>query len=70
MITAGENWIYTRWARATYLHTKTGNKKAFIKDLNWVLNMDPHKADSPYPATVYFQRDAKEMIENIDDYFK
>jgi len=35
-----------------------------------VIAQDPHKADSPYPANVWFQAEAKEMLANIDDYFE
>lgn len=65
----GPNWLYSRWGRAKFLYTKTGNREAFKKDLEWIIAQDPHKADSPYPWNVYFQRDAREMLEHIDDYF-
>lgn len=68
-IQIGPRWIDKRWGRAKYLYTKTGNREAFKKDLEWVVAQDPHKADSPYPANVHFQRDAREMLKHIDDYF-
>ncbi len=68
-IEIGPRWIDKRWGRAKYLYTKTGNREAFKKDLEWVVAQDPHRADSPYPANVIFQRDAREMLEHIDDYF-
>jgi len=68
-IEAGPNWLYIKFARATVLYTKTKDKEAFKRDLEWVLAQDPHKADSPYPANVWFQAEAKEMLANIDEYF-
>jgi len=68
-IEAGPNWLYIRHGRAKYLHTKKKDRKAFREDLQWVIEQDPHKADSPYPANVLFQKEAKEMLANIDDYF-
>jgi len=68
-IQAGPNWLYLRWARAKHLHTRTKDREAFEKDLQWVISQDPRKADSPYPANVYFQKDAREMLENRDTYF-
>ncbi len=41
----------------------------FKKDPEWVIEQDLHKTDSPYPANVEMQRNAREMLENIDDYF-
>lgn len=66
---AGPNWIYIRWAKAKLVHTQRNDREAFIKDLEWVLSWDPKEADSPYPFNVYFQREAKKMLENIDEYF-
>ena len=36
-------------------------------DLEWVIAQDPHKRDSPYPANVHFQRDAKAMLAHADE---
>ncbi len=68
-IEIGPRWLDKRWGRAKYLYTKTGNREAFKKDLEWVVAQDPHRADSPYPANVLFQRDAREMLKHIDEYF-
>jgi len=35
----------------------------------WILAQDPRKADSPYSGNVYLQREARELLANIDDYF-
>jgi hypothetical protein len=37
--------------------------------LSHIIAQDPRKMDSPYPANVHFQRDAKDMLSHIDDYF-
>lgn len=66
---AGSNWIYVKHGRAVFYQTRVKNRQGFIDDLQWVIAQDPQKADSPYPANVYFQRTAKEMLANIDDYF-
>jgi hypothetical protein len=66
---AGPNWLYTRWGRAKYLHVRTGDREAFLRDLAWLLAQDPLKADSPYPWNVYYQRDAQRMIAHVEDYF-
>ena len=59
---AGAGWLYVRFQRANLLHRKTKDREAFRKDLEWVLAQDPHKALSPYPWNVFFQREAKKML--------
>ncbi len=68
-VEAGPNWIYTKWARAKYFHIQTKDKQSFISDMEWVIAQDPNKADSPYPANVYFQKTAREMLANLDTLF-
>jgi len=58
-----------RWGRAKYFHVKTKNRQGFEDDLRWVLEQDPRAAASPYPWNVYFQRDAKRMLDEVDRYF-
>ncbi len=65
----GPNMLNFRRTKARLFHIKTGNREAFIKDLNWVLSQDPHKGGLSYPYNVFLQRDAKEMLDNIDEYF-
>jgi len=69
-IEAGPNWLYIKLGRAKYLHTKKQDKEAFKRDLEWVIAQDPHEADSPYPANVWMQAEAREMLASIDDYFE
>jgi len=68
-IEAGPNWLYIKHGRAVYFHTKKKDRSAFIDDLEWVLDQDPKTADSPFPANVWFQRTAEEMLGNVEDYF-
>lgn len=68
-IEAGPNWLYIKWGRAKYYYTKTKDKEGFKEDLEWVIAQDPRKADSPYPANVMFQRQAKEMLSHLGNYF-
>ena len=69
-IEKGPNWLYSRWGRAKYLYTKTRNREAFKKDLEWVIAQDPHMLDSPYAWNVFFQSSAREMLRNMHTYFK
>lgn len=61
--------LLPRWGRAKYLWVKTGDEEAFRSDLEWVLAQDPNGGDSPYSWNAYFQRDAREMLANIDRWF-
>lgn len=69
-IEAGPRWLYIKYGRAVYFHTKKNDRAGFVKDLEWVAEQDPKKADSPYPADVYFQKSARKMLNNVDNYFK
>lgn len=68
-VEAGPKWLYARWGRAKYVYTRKKDKEAFREDMGWVIAQDARKMDSPYPANVYFQKDAKVMLSHIDDYF-
>lgn len=68
-VEAGPKWLYARWGRAKYLYTRKKDKEAFREDMEWVIAQDPRKMDSPYPANAYFQRDARDMLSHMDDYF-
>jgi tetratricopeptide (TPR) repeat protein len=61
--------LLTRWGRAKYLHVKTRNRAAFRRDLEWVMAQDPTAADSPLRWNVYFQRDARELLAQIEHWF-
>ena len=68
-IEVAPNSLLARWGRAKYFFEKTGDRAGFVEDLEWVLAQDPRAASSPYPWNVYFQRDAKEMLDNVDRIF-
>lgn len=61
--------LLPRWGRAKYLHVRNGDRDAYRRDLEWVLAQDPRAAGSNYRWNVYFQRDAKTMLDDIDRYF-
>jgi tetratricopeptide (TPR) repeat protein len=69
-IEAGPNHLSNRWARAKYLYSLTGNKEGYRSDLEWVLAQDPHQAPNTYPWNMYFQAQAKTMLDNINSAFK
>lgn len=61
--------VYT--GRALYYRTKMNDRKGFIEDLEKAIAIDPHHADSLiYPWAIWHQRKAKEMIKDVDKYFK
>ncbi len=61
--------LLTRWGRAKYLHVRTGDRAAFRRDLEWVLSQDPGAADSPLRWNVYFQRDARALLGQMESSF-
>jgi tetratricopeptide (TPR) repeat protein len=70
-IELGPDMLSFRRTRALMLHTKNKDRAAFEKDLNWVISQDPNKfrPHFAYPWSVFIQRDARDMLEHIDDYF-
>ncbi len=64
-VEVGPKWLYIRWGRAKFLYTAKKDRERFREDLEFVVSEDPHKADSPYPWNVYFQRSAQEMLEKL-----
>ncbi len=61
--------LLARWGRAKYLHVRTGDRSAFREDLEWVLAQDPARAESPLRWNVYFQRDARDLLDRIESLF-
>jgi hypothetical protein len=68
-IAAGPNHLANRWGRARYLYPLLGNRDGYVSDLQWVLDQDPHESGNTYPWNVYFQRQAKEMLNRTDEVF-
>ncbi|MDY7093841.1 MAG: TRAP transporter TatT component family protein [Acidobacteriota bacterium] len=65
----GPDWIVYRWGRGRYLWLEAGNRQRFEEDLEWVLAQDPATAGSPYWWNVYFQREARELLDRADELF-
>ena len=61
--------LLPRWGRAKYLHVKTGDRAAFRRDLEWVVEQNPAAAASPLRWNVYFQRDARELLSQVERWF-
>jgi len=68
-VEAGPNWLYAKWGRAKYLYTQKKYRQAFQRDLEWVVSQDPRSCDSPYPANVFFQKDARDLLARTEEYF-
>jgi len=68
-IKEGPDRLSRRWGRAKKLYTRKDNRKGFQEDLEWVIAQYPKSAEGQYPWNVYYQRDAKEMLSKIEDYF-
>lgn len=68
-VAASGTSLLPRWGRARYFHVRSGNRAAFVEDLEWVLQQDPRGVDSPYAWNVYFQRDAKTLLASVDELF-
>ena len=62
-ISIGPDYFVNRWGRAKYLYSITDNKEGFISDLKWVIEQDPKTGGNPHAWNVYFQKDAKKMLE-------
>jgi tetratricopeptide (TPR) repeat protein len=67
-IEAGPNNLLNRWGRARYYHVLSKDRSAFKKDLEWVIAQNP-KGSGIYAWNVHFQRQARQMLKDIDDYF-
>ena len=65
----GPDWLLNRWGRAKYFHLRDRNRSGFEKDLKWVIAQDIHRAGGVFAWKVYFQRDAREMLAAVDQYF-
>jgi tetratricopeptide (TPR) repeat protein len=65
----GPTSMLVRWGRAKYYHFETKNREAFERDLRWVVEQDLRQSATPYAWNVYFQRDAAEMLKNVERLF-
>lgn len=66
---AGTESLLPRWGRAKYFAVKSGDREGFRRDLEWVLAQDPRATATPYAWNVYFQRDARALLAEIDEIF-
>lgn len=64
-IEVGPNYLRNRWGRAKYLYGLTGNQEGFKADLEWVVMQNPRNAGNDYSWNVYFQEDARKMLDGI-----
>lgn len=58
-----------RWGRGRYFCLETGDRECFRDDLEWVAAQDPEAAGGRPEWNVYFQREARELLTDIDRYF-
>lgn len=65
----GPDWLLNRWGRAKYFYFRDDNRQGFIDDLEWVVAQDLETAGGVYAWKVYFQRDARQLLANVDRYF-
>jgi hypothetical protein len=61
-VEVGPDYIVNRWGRAKYLYSLTGNADGFESDLQWVIQQDPTQCGNPYAWNLYFQEDARKML--------
>jgi hypothetical protein len=65
----GAPWMLSRWGRAKYFHVRNGDRQGFEADLRWVLTQEPAAPGEAYYWRVYFQRDAREALADVNRYF-
>lgn len=65
----GPPWMLSRWGRAKYFHVRDGDRKGFEDDLRWVLSQDAAAPGEAIYWRVYFQRDARQALAEMDRYF-
>ena len=66
----GPERLLIRWGRAKYYYYHQKDRQGFEKDLEWVLAQDPHRpTGDTYPWNVYFQTQARDLLESINRLF-
>jgi hypothetical protein len=68
-IDIGSDWLLSRWGRAKFFQVRDQNRQGFIEDLQWVLEKDFDAAKDVYAWKIYFKRDARQMLADVDRYF-
>ncbi len=61
--------LLTRWGRAKYFHVMTKDREAFRRDLEWVIAQPSETPDNSLAWNLYFQRDARATLAQIDRLF-
>jgi len=61
-ISGSPNYLGTYVIRAQYLHTKSGNRELFVKDLQFVLQSDPTLLPDVSPENLNEQEKAKTLL--------
>jgi len=61
-ISGSPHYLGTYVVRAEYLHTKSGNQDAFIKNLQMVLNADPALLPNISPENLFEQEKARKLL--------
>lgn len=68
-IAKSSDQLFSIWGRAKYYYVKMGKAQEFKAELQWIVAQDLSRFSDPFPWKVYFQNDAKLMLENIDQLF-
>lgn len=67
--TTGPDWLLTPWGKAKYYYPLTGDRQAFNHELEWVLSKTPGDTGEPYPWSIYFIKQARELKAQGDELF-
>ena len=69
LVAARPDALLPRWGRGKYFHTRTRDKEACRRDLEWVVSQDPRRAPGKLAWNVYFHADASLLLERLDAMF-
>ena len=69
-IVGSPNYLGTFVIRAQYLHTKSGDREQFEKDLQFVLQADPTLIPEVSPENLYEQEKARKLLEKARSLFE
>lgn len=59
----GRRRLLPRWGRGKYFYAVKGDKAKAREDLQWVATRPLSEVTDPYPWRVYFQQNARELIQ-------
>ena len=69
-IAGSPNYLGTYVIRARYLHTKSGDREQFVKDLQFVLDADPTITPEVSPENLIEQSKAKKLLKKESSLFE